>query len=153
MSAIAEKKPLDIRELLPHAGEMVFLESVLDCDRESIRCRAVSCSSHASLSGRKNIDAVPNSVGVEYMAQAAAAFSALNSSDGPRVGFLIAVRELEATCKNIDLGTELVVEARLSSGNEFNAVFDCSITAAESSQSCLPLLRGSLHVHIPKELS
>lgn len=119
-----------IAELIPHAGEMILLDAVIEHGAEHVRCvRRVP--EHGLL--HDACGALPAWAGVELMAQAIAAWSGCQgkvSGEPVRLGFLLGTRHYTCNVAAFVPGTALVVEAR----REFSepagmGVFACRIEA------------------------
>lgn len=125
---------LDIRSLLPHSGRMVLLDRLLFADAEELRAEvtiridSLFCQPHG----------VPAWVGVEYMAQAIAAYagySAKQRGEGVKIGFLLGTRRYEAGCAEFAIGSVLQVQVQklLQADNGIGS-FECHIRASTSMQ-------------------
>jgi predicted hotdog family 3-hydroxylacyl-ACP dehydratase len=82
-----------IQDLLPHRPPMLLLDAVVGFDEESAQC---SVTIHES-STFFDDGGVPAWVALEYCAQCVAAFAGLkahHSGGEPRIGLLVAAREL-----------------------------------------------------------
>ncbi|WP_228124520.1 hotdog family protein [Glaciimonas soli] len=114
---------------MPHSGRMVLLNRVLSADAENlcaevvIRPDSLFCESDHG---------VGNWIGVEYMAQAIAAYAGYNASlrDEPvKVGFLLGTRSYDAHCSYFAVGSVLhVAVQRLIQTDNGVGSFECSIT-------------------------
>jgi predicted hotdog family 3-hydroxylacyl-ACP dehydratase len=112
---------------VPHRGAMSLLETVEHCDDQRVVAR-VRVSADGPFVGA---DGVPAWIGIEYMAQAVAAWSgALARAGGgsPRIGYLLGSRRYEAAVPAFEPGAELRVFAQceLMGGNGLG-MFDCRI--------------------------
>jgi predicted hotdog family 3-hydroxylacyl-ACP dehydratase len=117
----------DIRQLVPHSGQMVLLDRALEADADHL-CAEVRIHEASMLAGT---DGVGSWVGIEYMAQAIAAHAgwlALQRGEEVKVGFLLGSRKYEARVANFALGSVLRVNVRrvLQSENGLGA-FECRI--------------------------
>ena len=93
----------DVAALLPHAGDMVLLERVIDWDLQQIRCTATS--HRAVTNPLRCADQLPALSGIEYAAQAIAAHGALiNGAAGMRAmtGLLAGVRAVTLFADRLD---------------------------------------------------
>jgi predicted hotdog family 3-hydroxylacyl-ACP dehydratase len=112
---------------VPHRGGMSLLDAVLRHDGESIvaRVRVPARGLFATPQG------VPAWVGIEYMAQAVAAWSgarARATGGSPRIGFLLGSRRYEAAVPLFEAGAELLVHAQCElMGDNGLGMFDCRI--------------------------
>jgi predicted hotdog family 3-hydroxylacyl-ACP dehydratase len=113
---------------VPHRGAMNLLETVERCDDESIIAR-VRVPAEGLFTGA---DGVPAWVGIEYMAQAVAAWSgarARGAGGSPRIGYLLGSRRYEAVVPAFEIGAELQVFAQCElMGANGLGLFDCRIT-------------------------
>ena len=125
---------LDIRSLLPHSGRMVLLDRLLHAGAEelqaevTIRADSLFCQPHG----------VPAWVGVEYMAQAIAAYagySAKQRGESVKIGFLLGTRRYEAACAEFAIGSVLQVQVQklLQADNGIGS-FECHIRASTNMQ-------------------
>src|ERR1051325_9811650 len=81
----------DIRGLLPHAGPMVLLDRVVSADAESL-CAEVEIRSGGLFCTREGVGGW---VGLEYMAQAIAAYAGYDAhlrGESVKIGFLLGAR-------------------------------------------------------------
>jgi predicted hotdog family 3-hydroxylacyl-ACP dehydratase len=112
---------------VPHRGPMNLLDDVEHCDDHAIVAR-VRVPAGGLFHGA---DGVPAWVGIEYMAQAVAAWSGARARAGggsPRIGYLLGSRRYEAAVPAFGVGAELRVFAscELMSDNGLG-MFDCRI--------------------------
>ena len=112
---------------VPHRGAMSLLETVEHCDDLGIVAR-VRVPPGGLFAGD---DGVPAWVGIEYMAQAVAAWSGARARAGggsPRIGYLLGSRRYEATVPAFAVGAELRVLAQCElMGDNGLGMFDCRI--------------------------
>jgi predicted hotdog family 3-hydroxylacyl-ACP dehydratase len=119
-----------IEELLPHAGEMILLDAVLEAESERIVCRR-----RVSAGGLFNsVDgSLPAWVGVELMAQSIAAWAgwqAKHEQRSVRLGFLLGTRHYQCDVEAFPAGSELVIEAVRNFHDDHGmGVFACRIDA------------------------
>jgi predicted hotdog family 3-hydroxylacyl-ACP dehydratase len=81
---------------VPHRGAMNLLDTVAHCDDHAIEARVRVPADGLFLGA----DGVPAWVGIEYMAQAVAAWSGARARAGggsPRIGYLLGCRRYEAS--------------------------------------------------------
>ena len=123
--------PMDraaIAALIPHAGPMCLLDSVVAWDSTTIACLA---SSHRmpgnplSLDGR--LDAV---CGVEYAAQAMAVHAGLiRDVRRPTAGYLASLRDVVCSVERLDLlAGDLLVTAKLLIGDATRVIYRFDLT-------------------------
>jgi predicted hotdog family 3-hydroxylacyl-ACP dehydratase len=110
---LAEAPPIDA--LVPHRGAARLIESIVSWGAGAITCRGrVPADSPFAQAGR-----APCYLGLELAAQAAAALQALSRSErGPRVGYLVGVREARFLLGDLPVETSLtaIVKAVASAG-------------------------------------
>jgi predicted hotdog family 3-hydroxylacyl-ACP dehydratase len=112
---------------VPHRGAMNLLDAVAHVDDLAVEARV-----RVPAQGPFNTDAgVPAWVGIEYMAQAVAAWSgarARGRGGSPRIGYLLGSRRYEAAVPVFEVGAELRVLAQceLTAENGLG-MFDCRI--------------------------
>ena len=136
----------DISGLIPHAGCMVLLESVLACDPLTLRARAISHRDPGNpLRRGGQLAAV---TGAEYAAQAAAVHGALSAGGETRPGFLAMIRYLHWTRDRLDVvpGGDLDIRVELISAQSDSTLYDFTLDADSE-----PLLRGRLAVFFPRQ--
>lgn len=118
---------LPMAELVPHAGRMRLLDAAIEGDEESLLARVeIRADSLFHEDG-----AVGAWVGIEYMAQAVAAWAgwrARLAGAAPKIGLLLGSRRFGSRRARYLVGEVLMVEAR----REFQAEnglghFECSI--------------------------
>ncbi len=138
--------PHEMDAWVPHRGGMSLLASVERHDGESIvaRVRVPAQGLFTTPEG------VPAWVGIEYMAQAIAAWSGALARDGggsPRIGFLLGSRRYEAAVPLFEAGADLLVHAQCELlGENGLGMFDCRIE-----QDGRVLASGRLSVFEPPE--
>jgi predicted hotdog family 3-hydroxylacyl-ACP dehydratase len=117
----------DIRNLLPHAGPMVLLDRLISADAESV-CAEV-CIRQDSMFYKDG--AVGAWIGLEYMAQAIAAFAGYNAlvrGEPVKIGFVLGTRHYDCIRPLFLPGKVLKVSAtRVFQDDSGMASFDCYI--------------------------
>lgn len=120
--------PLPPEALLPHRGPSLLLHRVLEVSEEHCLASARVEPGAWYLDAR---GAAPAWLALEWMAQAASAFSGsrhLQAGRAPRIGFLLGTRRFEAMVPAFPLGTEFEVEARLIFLDEAGpSAFSCQV--------------------------
>jgi predicted hotdog family 3-hydroxylacyl-ACP dehydratase len=111
---LADAPPIDA--LVPHRGSARLIETIVRWGAGAITCRGrVPADSPFAQAGR-----APCYLGLELMAQGAAALEALNRAGepGPRVGYLVGVREARFLVNDLPVETSLtaIVEAVAGAG-------------------------------------
>ena len=115
---------------MPHRGAMNLLDTI-----ERFDDLAIEALVRVPSQGLFNTaDGVPAWVGIEYMAQAVAAWSGARARAGggsPKIGYLLGSRRYEAAVPVFEVGTELRVLAQceLTAENGLG-MFDCRIEHA-----------------------
>ena len=123
-----------IEALLPHAGAMVLLDSVLAWDERGIRCAA---RSHLDLNNPLRAHGrLAALCGAEYALQAAALHGALRAGGTAQAaGYLARLRDLVLRVERLDdpaLGT-LGIEARLERAEGAGMSYELSVTCQAGS--------------------
>ncbi|WP_308364439.1 MULTISPECIES: hotdog family protein [unclassified Microbulbifer] len=122
-------------ELVPHSGDMALLDEVVGVGEETLT---------ATLRVRKDgifdrEGRVPAYVGIEYMAQAVAAFSgywAKQVGEEVRLGFLLGTRKFLSNIDSFRCGDQLTVDVeRLLQAENGMATFECRISGEGVEQS------------------
>jgi predicted hotdog family 3-hydroxylacyl-ACP dehydratase len=117
---------IDVAELIPHSGKMVWLDRIISCDNVSLSAEIVVRDD--GLLG--NDKTVPAWVGIEYMAQAVAAYAgvmAKRAGEPIKLGFLLGTRRYNSNVAEFSVGSTLTVrvEKILQDGNL--GAFECRI--------------------------
>ena len=112
----------EIAALIPHAGAMCLLDTVVRWDSKSITCVA---SNHRDaghpLANDGRLDTI---CGVEYAAQAMAIHGGLTAGRRPEAGYLASVRDVVCHAERLDLADgDLEVTATLLLGDTGGAVY------------------------------
>lgn len=120
----------DIRSLVPHSGAMVLLDRAIAVGEESL-CAEVLIRPDTLFCDGTGVGAW---VGVEYMAQAVAAFAGYVAhvrGEAVKVGFLLGSRRYEARCSSFPIGSKLHVHVqRALQGENGLGAFECRIDVA-----------------------
>ncbi len=117
-----------IAKLLPHSEAMALLDRLVSSD---------SCSLSAELAIREDglfddgFGFVPCYVGIEYMAQAIAAFAGMKArrrGEPVKLGFLLGTRNFCSSTANFPCGSVLTVSiTEVLTGDNGMCAFDCEI--------------------------
>jgi predicted hotdog family 3-hydroxylacyl-ACP dehydratase len=136
-----------VDELVPHRGSMCLLDTVEDYGADWLRASVVTRRSSAFAQD----EGIPIWLGIEYMAQAAAAFAGIEPAQRglpPAIGLLIGSRYYRAMCTFIPFDTRLDVLAKLAMHDaEDFAAYDCTVSAAGS-----VLAQCTLKAYRPRDL-
>lgn len=108
--------------LIPHAPPMVFLDELIERAPGRIRCAARAPAGVAT----------DICLGIEMMAQAAAALGGLDRGGPARQGALIAVREANFAVDELRASQLLHSEAALSEHSGDLQIFECALRDAAS---------------------
>ncbi|MEW5248589.1 ApeP family dehydratase [Microbulbifer sp. 2201CG32-9] len=135
---IVQSKSLDffsVEDLVPHSGDMSMLSEVQMVDEEVLRARL--CVRDDGIFSRNGY--VPAYVGIEYMAQAVAAYSGCRAKERGeeiRLGFLLGTRKFNTNVDHYQCGDELIIEVeRLFQAENGMATFECRAKGHGVSQS------------------
>ena len=99
-------------DLIPHAPPARFIRGVVEVLADGIVCAAEIPSSHPLAEE----DRVPSFLGLEMAAQAAAVLEALGRSErapGPRLGYLVGLRDVRLGAPHLTTDRPMRVEVRL----------------------------------------
>ncbi|WP_082814703.1 hotdog family protein [Collimonas fungivorans] len=130
MDQLHAVETLDIRRFLPHSGVMVLLDRLLEVGVEDLRAEVAIRPDSLFCDGQ----GVPAWVGVEYMAQAIAAYAGYTAQlrgEAVKIGFLLGTRCYEVNCPGFAVGSVLQVHVQklLQADNGIGS-FECQIHAA-----------------------
>lgn len=129
----------EVYTLLPHAEPMVLLDRVCAVDAESLTAELTITA--ASLFFDEQQQAVGAWIGIEYMAQAVAAYAGYQArlqGESVRVGFLLGSRRYESHCPNFPLGWVLQVQVRrVLQGENGLGAFECQIYQVNDNSTLL----------------
>ncbi|MDX2507429.1 MAG: hypothetical protein QNL62_23550 [Gammaproteobacteria bacterium] len=119
------KSEYSVAELVPHSGKMSLLDNIVE--HRDVWLRAEVCITVDSMFADEH--GVPAWIGLEYMAQAVAAFSGWQErlkGGSPKLGFLLGTRKYICTTDYFSVGTTLTVTVQLEmeAENGLN-VFQC----------------------------
>ncbi len=119
-------KNYDVAELLPHSDQMIWLDRVVDFDEDILTAELVVrddglLGHHAS---------VPAWIGIEYMAQAIAAYSGIQdklAGQPIHPGYLLGTRRYNSNVAEFAVGTRLTVRVEKVAQGDQLGIFDCRI--------------------------
>jgi len=118
-----------VDELVPHRGSMCLLESIDDYGADWLRASATASPTCLFAAP----DGIPGWVGIEYMAQAAAAFGGIEQAQrgaAPSIGLLIGTRYYRCMLELIPFATRLQVQVHLAMRDDDDfAAYDCTLDA------------------------
>lgn len=116
----------DIAALIPHSGRMILLDSIIDFDEHSLSAE-LTVRDDGLLGDDKT---VPAWAGIEYMAQAIAAYAGIQSKQAGepiKLGFLLGTRRYTSNVGSFAVGTVLTIQVSLVIQDDKLSVFDCKI--------------------------
>ncbi|MCX7068209.1 MAG: hotdog family protein [Methylococcales bacterium] len=119
----------DIAELIPHSGRMVLLDNIIDADEHSLSAELTVRND--GLLGDAN--SVPAYAGIEYMAQAIAAYAGIQAKQAGepiKIGFLLGTRRYTSNVGSFAVGTMLTIRVTKIIQDDKLGVFDCKIQGA-----------------------
>lgn len=119
----------DIAELIPHSGRMVLLDRIIDFDELSLSAELTVRND--GLLGDAN--SVPAYAGIEYMAQAIAAYAGIQAKqvgEPIKIGFLLGTRRYTSNVGSFAVGTMLTIQVTKIIQDDKLGVFDCKIHGA-----------------------
>lgn len=119
-----------VAEVLPHAGDMILLDSIEEVEGERIVCVRTVQSNGLFQDADGNL---PSWTGVELMAQSIAAWAGCRAradQQPVQLGFLVGTRHYQCNVDTFPAGTRLRIEAVRSFHDEHGmGVFSCRIEA------------------------
>jgi predicted hotdog family 3-hydroxylacyl-ACP dehydratase len=118
---------IDLAELIPHSGKMVFLDRMIEYDDNSLSAELL-VRDDGLLGNEKT---VPAWVGIEYMAQAIAAYAgvmARRAGEPVKPGFLLGTRRYSSNVAEFKAGSRLTVRVEKIIQDDNLAAFECKIS-------------------------
>jgi predicted hotdog family 3-hydroxylacyl-ACP dehydratase len=132
----------EIAALIPHAGAMCLLDSVLTWDTTSITCVS---GRYLALSNplRRADGRLGAATGIELAGQAAALHGRLTAptSEKPRFGYLASLRDIQLATAILDTTSPLTITAERLMGDATGATYNFALT-----QNAAPVLSGRFTV-------
>jgi predicted hotdog family 3-hydroxylacyl-ACP dehydratase len=119
----------DVAALLPHSGAMVLLDKVIHFEQQCLTAALIVRSD--GLFG--DTSGVPAWVGIEYMAQAIAAYIGIKAKlagEPIKLGYLLGTRRYNSNVSAFIVGTVLTVHIENIIHDDKLGVFECKITGA-----------------------
>ena len=117
---------INVGDLLPHDGNMVLLDGVVDYDQESLVAEVVVRDDGLFGDGKT----IPAWIGIEYMAQTVAAHGGMMChlvGKPINLGFLLGTRRYISNISDFTVGTQLTVKVKRLIEDQGLGVFDCQI--------------------------
>jgi predicted hotdog family 3-hydroxylacyl-ACP dehydratase len=125
---------IDVEELLPHSGDMVLIDEMLEYG-EDYGVSGVKVSSSDKFF-EESIIGIHAAIGLEWMAQTIAAIAgirALQENRPVQVGFLLGTRKYEPARNVFKLGEQFVIHVKqLYQEDNGLGAFQCSIHQGEN---------------------
>jgi predicted hotdog family 3-hydroxylacyl-ACP dehydratase len=121
----------EIARMIPHAGAMCLLDSILNWDQVSIRC--VSARHRAKDNPLRRAGRLSAICGIEFAAQAMAVHGRLAGGVGrrPKAGYLASLRDVKCRRERLDLlEADLVIAAELLMGDEQRVIYQFALDCA-----------------------
>jgi 3-hydroxymyristoyl/3-hydroxydecanoyl-(acyl carrier protein) dehydratase len=112
-----------VEALVPHVPPARFIQRILSAAAQEIVCAAEIPRLHPFAEGGR----APAFLGIEAAAQAAAALEALNRRDhgsGPRIGYLVGIREACLRCRYVPAGAPVPVGVRWQGGAASLSIYE-----------------------------
>ncbi|MEO7478332.1 MAG: hypothetical protein ABIT64_03760 [Lysobacteraceae bacterium] len=123
---------IDIATVVPHRGRMLLLDRLLASDADAVVVSAIVAADNLFADDH----GVPAWIGIEYMAQAIAAWAgcrALERNEPIRIGFLLGTRRYHCEPQHFAIGARLRIEARRELfGDNGMGMFSCRILEGET---------------------
>ena len=122
----------ELCRLIPHAGDMCLLDSVIDWNEEAITCRAISQTFADNPLRHNNSLAAIN--GVEYAAQAMAIHGALldDNQESPSIGYLAALRNVKLEAESLHQEKELHLTCRRLGGDANGFIYEFEVNGVST---------------------
>jgi predicted hotdog family 3-hydroxylacyl-ACP dehydratase len=116
----------DVAALIPHSGDMVWLDRITDYDHQSLTAE-LAVRGDGLLGGDES---VPAWAGIEYMAQTIAAYAGMmarQANEPIRLGFLLGTRRYNSNVAAFKVGLMLTIRVERIMQDGGLGVFDCRI--------------------------
>ena len=137
-----------IEQLLPHRPPMILIDRMVDATETGSTCEVTIEPQTLFLEPA----GVPAFVGLEYMAQAVAAYGGYRSylaGEPVAVGFLLGTPQLQTSCQFFDIRQTLRIQVTHVWGENELMQFHCTIQDASTGKL---LQQAELNVFKPKDL-
>lgn len=120
-----------VAEVVPHAGRMILIDEILDYSSSSLTACVTIRESSLFLTPD---NVVPAWVGIEYMAQAIAAWAGVQArlrGEPVKAGYLLGSRHYQASHPVFTLGDTLTIAVNKQYHEGELAVFECKISGSQ----------------------
>lgn len=117
-----------VEELVPHAGNLVLLNRVIEFDEDNMSAEVVVRDDGMFGDG----NTVPAWLGIEYMAQTIAALGGIKRRLAKKplnLGFLLGTRRYDCNVATFFVGSVLTISVKRLIEDQGMGVFDCRISA------------------------
>lgn len=118
---------IDVAGLIPHSGEMVLLDRIIDYDDQGLTAE-LAVRGDGLLGGDERT--VPAWAGIEYMAQTVAVYVGVKAklaNEPIRMGFLLGTRRYNSNVAAFKVGARLTIRVEKIIQDDGLGVFDCRI--------------------------
>ena len=136
-----------VENLVPHSGSMLLLDRVLEYGDDWLKAQ-VEIKQDSMFCENDSVAAL---VGIEYMAQAIAAFAGKNDkliNKKPSIGLLLGTRKYDSTVDNFPIGTVLNIHVQQMYIDDSGlGVFKCKIEAENI------LVEANINVYHPQDIT
>ncbi|NBI42670.1 dehydratase [[Haemophilus] felis] len=136
-----------VAALVPHSGDMVLLDRITEFGDDFLTAETQIRADNPLIKHGK----LATFAGIEIMAQGVAAWAgcmAVQAGEPVRLGYLLGTRKLHIHSEQIDIGTPLRIQIKMSIQDATGfGVFDCQLIDSVTEQV---LLEGALNVFSPK---
>jgi predicted hotdog family 3-hydroxylacyl-ACP dehydratase len=116
----------DVASLIPHSGRMVLLDRIVEFDGNNLTAE-MTVRDDGLFGNEKDI---PAWAGIEYMAQAVAAYAGIKSKlagEPIKLGYLLGTRRYNSNISSFSVGAALTIHIKNIIQDDRLGVFDCSI--------------------------
>lgn len=138
----------DLAALIPHSGRMILLDRIIEFDSQGLSAE-LTVRNDALLGDEHS---VPAWAGIEYMAQAIAAYAGIQSrlaGEPIKLGFLLGTRRYISNVGSFAVGTVLTVQVKNIIQDDNLGVFDCKIySTAIEVQANLTVYQPSIETRL-----
>jgi len=149
---MAAKPPIekdDLLSILPHRGRMLLLSRVMDYNLEEQTIEAEYHITEDCLFYDPVAAGIPSWVGVEFIAQTAAALSGIRireNGDPPKIGFILGISQVRAGFPFFTIGSILTIRVRQIERLDSLYIFDGEIFTKDGKGVDNKILEGRVTV-------
>lgn len=137
-------------QVLPHRPPMILIDRLCHYTQEQAKCEVIITEQSQFYDHQRQ--AVPSYIGVEYMAQAIAAFAgadALDSGFDVQIGYLLGSRKYQPSIPWFELGAVLHIDVeRLHEESSGLKVFQCQISIDQQT-----IVDAKINVFLPSQVN